>query len=684
MPQLVPVDHDPFASGGPQLIPVEHDPFAEQPSLSSDIAKSAGVGLAKGAIGVAGLPGDVLGLARNLRAKMHDAIDSTLEEHGLIPRGTAAAAKKLPTESPLTTSADIRGAVEQKTGPFYEPRTRAGRYAESAGEFVPGAVLGPGGVAKNAIRFGVAPGLAAEAAGEAAQGTGLERWARVGAALGVGGIGAALTQPRTAERFIRAQMPDYVTEQAVNDAETLIRDGSARGINLTWPEALSQVTGRPVLNDIQRILEGSKQTRSIMQQSLGDRPAEVAQAGGDVATSLAPRNAQPSTIGPQVGQAAEGAINDVRDAINQKTEPFYKAAEKVRLTPAEMQRVYALPGWDEASKAVRGDPQLARYVAGLPDDSVGFLNEVKKYFDQQAENASSKLAHNPNMQRAAGYGSDARAVKQAGINASLDYATALGAQAHYRETYLEPLLQGPLGKLANKDNTTKQAINALFPAEPLAGSAGEVRTAVTALSSKNPEAARQLVRAHVEAKLNEAFDAAGRSPETAQFSGAEFAKRATGNPLIETARGQNFRAAIEALPNGKQLWPGVERFMEIVRATGWRQPIGSKTAFNEAELHGMATGKALANVVKTAASPGEWWHAAHELWGKWQTGNNLQSLARIITDPRSAGVFQKIVRMEPNSAARAAARITAVGGGLIAGATVPDRVLKVTVHPQQP
>ena len=684
MPDLVPVDHDPFAAG-PQLIPVDHDPFSEQPSISSDVAKSAGIGLAKGAIGLPGLPGDVLGLAGRLRAKLHSAVDDTLVEHGVIDRQTAENAKRLPQESPITTSADIRGQIERKTGPFYEPQTTPGRYAQSAAEFVPGAIGGPGGIARNALRYGVAPGLAAQGAEELTKGTGLEPYARFAAAMGTGGVGALLTQPGTPERFIRNQLPKYVDEAAINDADALVREANRQGMNLTWPEALSQVTGQPVLNDMQRILEGAKQTRSTMQQTLGNRPEEIAGAGSNLATSIAPKPAQPSTIGPQAGQAAEASINEVRDAINKRTEPFYTAAANVRLTPQEMQRVQALPGWEEARRAVRGDPQLARYVQGMPDDSVGFLNEVKKYFDQQGENAARSLAQNPNMQRAAGYRSDAAAVKQAGMNASLDYTTALGAQAHYRETYLEPLLQGPLGKLANKDNTTQQAINALFPKQPLASSANEISTAVSAVARKSPDVARQLVRAHVEAELNKAFDMAGRSPESAQFAGANFAKLATGNPLIETARGENFRAAIEALPNGRELWPGVEKFLNIVRATGWRQPIGSKTAFNEAELHGMAHGKVLGNVAATAAAPGEWWHLAHEAWGKWQTGNNLFSLAKILTDPRSAGVFRSIARMEPDSsvaAKQAAARLTFAVG---AGVSAEDRTrapLRITIHPK--
>ena len=64
MPTFRDVDHDPFAeakAGGPTFRDVEHDPFADAAPASTgwDMAKGAGVGLAKGAINIAGLPGDI-------------------------------------------------------------------------------------------------------------------------------------------------------------------------------------------------------------------------------------------------------------------------------------------------------------------------------------------------------------------------------------------------------------------------------------------------------------------------------------------------------------------------------------------------------------------------------------------------------------------------------------------------
>lgn len=676
-PELVPVDHDPFAEPPEaKLVPVDHDPFAEPTmmDMAADIGWSIPTGLVKGAIGLAGFPSDAASLVNR-------GIDWAESKIGVKPERKLSdlVAEKQP-EPPAFGSADIRRRLEQATGrQLYEPKTPAGKVTQTAAEFIPGAIIGGiPGMARRAL-VGGAAGAGSEVAGQISQGTPLEPWMRLGAALGIGGATAMMSQPRTAQRFIRAQMPDYVNDQAVTHADNLIHDAAQRGVTLTWPEALSQVTGRPVLSDMQRVLEGAKQTRARMQETIGDRPAQMRAAAEAEIANIAPPTAQPSTIGPAAGRAAEETLNAGRQVINRASEPFYDRAKTFRLSAAEMAPVRAHPGWPAAARAVRKDPQLNREVAHLPDDSIGFLNEVKKWLDQAAENAASPVQQGRSVQRAAGFRRDAQAVRDAAINAEAaagqaNYAQALNIQETARRRYLEPLLQGPLGKLANDNITTKKAIEALFPAEPLGGSEHEVSTAVGALSRNNPGVARQLVRAHVEAKLNEAFDAAGRSQEAAGFAGAGFAQRLTGSPVASTQRGENFRAAIEALPNGRQLWPGIERFLDIARATGTRQPIGSKTAFNEAELHAMATGKSIANLAKTAASPGEWWHAAHDMWGKWQMGNNLTELASIITDPRSEAVFRRLANSPraTREAINMAARLT-MGIGLGSKTAAEDR-----------
>jgi hypothetical protein len=72
---------------------------------------------------------------------------------------------------------------------MYTPRGTAGEFAETIGEFVPSAVMGPGGAVRKAA-MAVVPGVASEAAGQAAEGTPYETAARIAGGL-VGGVAAA-------------------------------------------------------------------------------------------------------------------------------------------------------------------------------------------------------------------------------------------------------------------------------------------------------------------------------------------------------------------------------------------------------------------------------------------------------------------------------------------------------------
>lgn len=617
-------------------------------SVGEDIKRTIGPGLIRGAAGLIGAPGAIAEFGAR-------GIDAATRYVGgklgidVPPREYAPKERRLPLPQELIAD------YEAESGrPLYQPQTVPGQYANTAAEFLPASIAGPGGPVSNAVKFGLVPSVVSETAGQVTKGTSLETPARVGGAL-VGGAAASLaTRPDRVSQTIRSQLPEGVTPQMVNQAEALINDAARQGIQLSWPEALSQVAQRPVLTNTMRHVEASPSSEARMAEFFGQRPQQVDQAAGAQFRAVAPGNPAPSTIGPAAGRAAETTINDVRDIINTRTEPFYTAASTVRLTPQEMQQVRALPGYQEARDAVRGDPQLNRYVAQLPEDSVGFLNEVKKYLDQQAQNAARPLAQNPNMQRAAGYGQDAAAARRIGINASPEYEVALNVQEQTRRQFLEPLLQGPLGKLADRDITTKKAINALFPTNPLPNSADEISTAVSALVQRSPRAARDLVRAHMEGVFNEASQALQSGAN--QAGGAKFRAVLVGNPQ----QAANLEAAVRALPNGDQTWAGINRFLDILEATGTRQNVGSRTAYNTEFLKEQATGRLASETVKATANPIQGVKFLADKYERWQLGQNLDDLARIFTDPNAGNLLRAIARLPATNSQRAtnvAARI---------------------------
>lgn len=158
-----------------------------KPSVAADVAKSGGIGMAKGAIGLVGGVGDVSSLINSGMAWAEKKIRGETGEQAAQREARINDARKGSTFglNLQPTSSDIQKSVEGVTGEFYKPQTTAGKYAQSVGEMVPATMIGPGGLVRKGIQA-VGSGVGAEAAGEATEGTKLEPYARVAGAL-IGG-----------------------------------------------------------------------------------------------------------------------------------------------------------------------------------------------------------------------------------------------------------------------------------------------------------------------------------------------------------------------------------------------------------------------------------------------------------------------------------------------------------------
>lgn len=648
-------------------------------AVAEDVAKSGAIGLVKGAIGTASAPGDLMALSgaatdfvvdklagpgaaagmRQARSEVlptKERVGDLAKFIGIPVDHLASAVDALPqvvkdrasSLNPLRTSTQVQKDVEQVTGPFYKPQTVAGEYAQTVGEFAPAAIGGPAGVVRKAAQV-VVPAVVSETAGQATKGTEFEPYARFGGALIGGAAASAASRPGTASRSIRENLPEGVTPQMVDQAEALMQDAARQGIQLAWPEALSQVAGRPILTDMLRHLEASPQTQARMGEFFAGRPQQVEAAAERQFNTIAPANPNPSTIGSQANQAAQAEVTMTRQAINQAAEPYYRQAENVLLTPQEMDLIrQRVPGFDEARQAVRNDPQLNRYVAHLPDESVIFLNEVKKYLDTAAENAAGPFNQQRNQQRAAGYGTDARNVRGAArfvddTYGGGNYRQALEIEERGRQQILQPLLDGYIGKLARNDLTTQQAINALFPQKALANSEGEIARAVSALERQRPRVASDLVRAYVE----QTFNTTARDLQTGvnQAGGAKFRAALVGDRQQQA----NLEAAVRSLPNGDQRWNGFQRFLDVLEATGTRPNVGSRTEYNRQRNQMEGAGGLIADTIKTGANPARLGQKYIDKYEQWKLGRNLGELARILTSPGSANQLRAIARVNPES-----------------------------------
>lgn len=209
--------------------------LGQGPSVAMDVAKSAGSGIAKGAVGLAGTIGDAASWLGNFSDNAGNYIAGKMgfEQSPVLRNPIAENAG----------SASIGKAVDTLAGApvtSYQPQTTAGKYAKTAGEFIPGAMIGPGGMTTKVVGYGIIPGLASEAAGQATAGTAAEPYARVAAAL------AASTLPSLASKAI-TPLPISAERQKLVDAL------SAEGVPLT----AGQKTGSKPLQYAESFLSGA-------------------------------------------------------------------------------------------------------------------------------------------------------------------------------------------------------------------------------------------------------------------------------------------------------------------------------------------------------------------------------------------------------------------------------------------
>jgi hypothetical protein len=185
-----------------------------------------GAGVSRGTMELVGLPGTVGGL-----------MDVGAQRLGLLPEDMPPS----PVFSALS-GAGLREAAGAATGGATEYRApgTAGDYAATIGEFLPSAM---GGGVGTALRFGVAPAIGSETAGQAAEAAGLGETGQA-IARGVGAIGTSLLAARPgafAGDDEAARMANVMRDAGVD-----VSAGQARG-----SQALMRMEGRLAATDQQ-------------------------------------------------------------------------------------------------------------------------------------------------------------------------------------------------------------------------------------------------------------------------------------------------------------------------------------------------------------------------------------------------------------------------------------------------
>lgn len=246
---------------------------ADSGPVLPDLAKSGGIGLVKGVLGLGGLPATLTDYATQ-------GVDYLAGTHLNDQFGKAA--------SDYAGPQALQGYLEKLTGPLYQPKTTAGKYAQTVAEFAPAIVGGPGSLAVRAATRAVIPGLASEAAGQFTEGTPFEPYARLGGAV----LGSAA--PGMAARAVT---PNPMSAERLAAANAL----RAEGVN---PPA-SMVTGSKILKAAESELGGSRFDDAVNRMNEQFTAATLRRAGIRGETRAT----------PDVINAAEDRIGQTFDAV---------------------------------------------------------------------------------------------------------------------------------------------------------------------------------------------------------------------------------------------------------------------------------------------------------------------------------------------------------------------------------
>lgn len=345
---------------------------------AADIVKSGSIGLAQGTIGLAGLPGDAREFATNAAGWLG----------GETAAGaTRAAFNAVPGFSNMPTSSQIKGGVEGVTGEFYQPKSTAGEYARTIGEFAPAAVAGPGGLARKAAMT-VIPAVASEGAGQATKGTALEPAARFTGAL-AGGIASAgragkqaLNGAQLVDQARTAKTAAYqAAEQAgvryspqafdglVNDVGTALAQG---GVNqMRHPRAVSMYQDMAGLRGQSPSLTELDQLRQVVARDVAGATDQAERHFGKIMMGKIDEfvdAADPSMVTAGDPQQAAGLIRAAREA-NQR----YRKLETVTTAVTKAERRAASTG-----SGGNADNQIRQNIRGIMDSprkSRGFSKE---------------------------------------------------------------------------------------------------------------------------------------------------------------------------------------------------------------------------------------------------------------------------------------------------------------------
>lgn len=354
--------------------------------VAYDVAASGAAGLGRGTASTFGALGDLRNAVSGYIPDRVKSIGGAVAN--VVAPGLAAATRYAPT------SQDIQSGMERVTGAFHQPQTTAGRYTQAAAEAIPGALLGPEGMALK-LATGVGTGIGSEAFGDLFSGSPYEGFARflggVVGGLGAGGVGRGVEAARnyTAARSTGREIGMALGTQPVGAGAVQRMSQSAADDALSLPGVAArqaQLGPEAMLLDMGRQMGGRAEAVAL---PLGRAQNTILNAveGRTGEFGAGARQRIGATLDQELGPSRNVVElrDDVHDIVQQYAGPQYQRVMTAHpvVWDETLQQLAQRPAIAEGMQRARG--VAANYGEILEDaqPSLRFWDYVKKSVDQR-------------------------------------------------------------------------------------------------------------------------------------------------------------------------------------------------------------------------------------------------------------------------------------------------------------
>lgn len=343
--------------------------------------------------------------------------------------------------------------------------------------------------------------------------------------------------------------------------------------------------------------------------------------------------AKPAELaGKDAISSAQAVIDTLKGQRDAAVQPFYEAARKVVLGADVVESLAKDPLISRAARRVAGDPVYQRKLEGLPENSVGYWQQVKRNLNAGYE----RSARAGDRTAASEYADAADIVNKRLAAASPEYALANEHYARATREIVTPAEDSLIGVLAQMHPKNAQLAARIFNDPGITPE--QIAVLKGGMSRTNPDAYRGLVRQWLGQKYN-------------------MAMRETQSGDVINPAGK-FRQAVIGTPSQKNIAKAMlpadaaDAFDDLMLAAeklartplGASRIAGSPTASNQIiteKLKGMAL-----NSLKWMIAPRQSLQGAAE---QRAVDDGIDALTAALIDPAKRGELRRIVKMKDST-----------------------------------